>query len=428
MTRTTLSDDSAADERSARSFADLLTDRIFGSFFYANALSNVGNWFQNVAAGIVVYDLTGSNTAVGAVSILQFAATMLLTPWMGGLTDRVDRQRMLLAGQSVAFTGAAVLAVAVWSVGVDGLPGVWPIFAATAVIGLGAAIILPSLQAVVPALVDEADLDRAITLNSMTFNIARGVGPIAAGAVVAAFGAEWAFGVNTLTFLPLLVVLVLISPRRSVEPDRDEVEGPVDGMVEDVMGGVAWIRGHRSVVLVLVATLLVGWTSDPFSTLMPALAESLGGGETTVGLLVGTFGLGAAVTAPFSDRIRNRVGRARYVPLGLVIVAAGLTALAAAPATPLALAASVLTGGGFLLGVTGTNTELQRALPEELRGRVMAWWSVAFLGCRPVAAAVDGAVADLTDVRVAILVAAAVAATGGVSFWRLGLTTGSGDQ
>ena len=160
-----------------RSFVGLLGDRIFGSFFYANALSNVGNWFQNVAAGIVVYDLTGSNIAVGAVSVLQFAATMLLTPWMGGLTDQVNRQRVLVVGQSIAFAGAASLAAVVFGVGVDGLPGVWPIFAATAVIGLGAAVILPSLQAVVPALVRERDLDRAITLNSMTFNIARGIGP-----------------------------------------------------------------------------------------------------------------------------------------------------------------------------------------------------------------------------------------------------------
>ena len=404
-----------------RSFVGLLRDRIFGTFFYANALSNVGNWFQNVAAGIVVYDLTGSNTAVGAVSILQFAATMLLTPWMGGLTDRVNRQRMLLVGQGISFAGAATLAAVVFGLGVDGLPGVWPIFAATAVIGLGAAVILPSLQAVVPALVRERDLDRAITLNSMTFNIARGIGPIAAGAVVAAFGARWAFGINALTFLPLLVVLLVISPRRSVEPEPDEDESVLSGVVD----GVAWIRDNRQVVLVLVATLLIGWTSDPFSTLMPALAESLGGGEATVGLLVGAFGLGAAATAPLSDRIRDRVGRSRYVPLGLLVVAAGLTALAAAPVTAVALAASAATGAGFLLGVTGTNTELQRALPEELRGRVMAWWSVAFLGCRPAAAAVDGVVADLTDVRVAILVAAGLALAGGIVFWRQGLATTS---
>ena len=133
--------------------------------FFADSLSNIGNWFQNVAAGIVVYDLTGSNTAVGAVSIVQFAATMLLTPWMGGLTDRVDRRGTLLTGQTIAFVGATALVVVVTTVGVDGLPGPWPIYVTTGLIGLGAAITLPSLQAIVPALVRRRDLDRAISLD-----------------------------------------------------------------------------------------------------------------------------------------------------------------------------------------------------------------------------------------------------------------------
>ncbi|MAT06926.1 MAG: hypothetical protein CL424_17985 [Acidimicrobiaceae bacterium] len=402
-------------DESASSFAILLRDRVFAPFFFANSLSNTGNWFQNVAAGIVVYDLTGSNTAVGAVSIVQFIATMLLTPWMGALTDRVNRRHMLLAGQSIAFAGASALAVTVIVVGIDGLPGPWPIYAATAVIGLGAATILPSLQAVVPSLVERRDLDRAIALNSMTFNIARSVGPIAAGATVAALGAEWAFGINALTFVPLLVVLLVIRPRGEVEPD--------DGATTGVGEGVAWVRERPAVIAVLVATLAVGWTSDPFSTLMPAMAETLGGGDATVGLLVGSFGLGAAVTAPFFDRVIGLVGRARVVPTALAIVAVGLTTLALAPVTAVALLGALLSGSGFLLGVTGTNSELQKAMPEQLRGRVMAWWSVAFLGCRPVAAVVDGAVADLTDVRVAIGVAAAVALSASLIGLRRGFTT-----
>lgn len=400
-----------ADE-TASSFSALLRDRVFAPFFFANSLSNTGNWFQNVAAGIVVYDLTGSNTAVGAVSIVQFIATMLLTPWMGALTDRVNRRHMLLAGQSIAFAGASALAVTVIVVGIDGLPGPWPIYAATAVIGLGAATILPSLQAVVPSLVERRDLDRAIALNSMTFNIARSIGPIAAGATVAALGAEWAFGINALTFVPLLVVLLVIRPRGEVEPDDDSSA--------DVREGVRWILDRREVIAVLAATLIVGWTSDPFSTLMPALAESLGGGDATVGLLVGSFGLGAALTAPWFDRVKARVDRERIVPVALVISSVGLATVALAPVTPIALAGAAVSGSGFLLGVTGTNSELQKAMPEHLRGRVMAWWSVAFLGCRPIAAVVDGAIADLTDVRVAIGVSAAVALTGAA----LGLTRG----
>lgn len=416
---TTASRPAAAAEADDRNIVDVLADRTFGTFLAANALSNVGNWFQNVAAGIVVFELTRSNTAVGAVSMVQFAAMILLAPWMGAVTDRVDRRRMLMVGQGVAFAGAAALAVTVIVRGIDGLGGPWPIYLATALIGLGAAISLPALQAIVPALVRPGDLDRAIALNSMTFNVARSVGPISAGAVVGAFGAVWAFGVNVLTFVPLLAALALITPRGEVRP-ADDGSGSVGG-------GVRWILDRPDVVAVLAATLIVGWTSDPFSTLMPALADELGGGELTVGLLVGCFGLGAAFTAPASDAIRRAVGRPNMIPLGLGAVALGLTGMAASPALPLTLVAAAVAGGGFLLGVTSTNTELQSALPEGLRGRVMAWWSVAFLGCRPFAALVDGVVADAANVRVALMLAAAIAITAaGIVRARGGLTLRDG--
>ncbi|MDW3215057.1 MAG: MFS transporter [Ilumatobacteraceae bacterium] len=417
--------DRTIDADAEHGFGALLTDRVFAPFFFANSLSSTGNWFQNVAAGIVVYDLTGSNTAVGAVSIVQFMFTLLLTPWMGGVTDRINRQRMLFAGQAIAFVGATSLAIVVFTVGIDGLPGPWPIYLATGVIGLGAAVILPSLQAIVPALVRPRDLDRAIALNSMTFNIARAIGPIAAGSVIAAVGAKWAFGINAVSYLPLLVVLVLITPRGDVEP----AERPTDG-AGSVRVGLDWIRERPSVVAVLAATLAVGWTSDPFSTLMPALADDLGGGDATVGLLVGAFGLGAALTAPTSDRIRRRVGRSSVIPLGLVVTSIGLTVTAAAPVTAVALIGAAVSGSGFLLGVTGTNAELQKAMPEALRGRVMAWWSVAFLGCRPLAALVDGGIADLVGVRAAIGVAATVAVVAAAATMLVGdrgLSTGSDD-
>ena len=399
--------DTEVDE-AARSFREILSDRVFAPFFFSNAVSNTGNWFQNVAAGIVVYDLTGSNTAVGAVSIVQFTATMLLAPLAGRLTDRVNRKHMLFVGQLVAFLGALGLAILVGVVGIDGLPGPWPVYAATAVIGIGAAIILPSLQAIVPALVESEDLDRAITLNSMTFNIARGIGPVLAGIVISTLGAVWAFGINSLTFVPLLVVLLVISPRGRVRPDPDVDRSEAEGG-ETVTDALRWVRRHPTVVVLLVGALAVGWTSDPFSTLMPAVAESFGHGETVVGLLVGAFGLGAAVTAPGSDKIRHRLGRGRVTAVGLAVSAVGLTTIALAPVVHVALLGAAIAGSGFLLGVTSTNSELQRGIPESLRGRVMALWSVAFLGCRPIAAVVDGVIADATSPRVALGLAAAIA-------------------
>ena len=200
------------------------------------------------------------------------------------------------------------------------------------------------------------------------------------------------------SFLPLIVVLLVITPRNSTTPEAE-----TDGAVSD---GLEWIRARPAAIAVLGATLVVGWMSDPFSTLMPALAEDLGGGDVTVGLLVGQLrvrsgGHGAALR---SHPRRRRTGAS--IGLGLALVAAGLAGTVLGPVTAVSMLTAATTGSGFLLGVTGTNAELQRAVPERLRGRVMAWWSVAFLGCRPIAAVVDGAIADLASVRISLGVAA----------------------
>jgi len=125
----------------------------FGPYIVGNFASNIGNWFQNVAAGIVVFQLTGSNTLVGTVSVLQFLATLLLSPYSGALADRFSRRKLLILAQCISATGAVGLAIWVGLEGVSGLPGVWPVLAATGVIGLGYAVGISAMNALVPALV-----------------------------------------------------------------------------------------------------------------------------------------------------------------------------------------------------------------------------------------------------------------------------------
>ncbi len=379
-----------------RPIVSLLVDRALGPYLFGNLLSMMGSWFQNIAAAILVYDLTGSNAAVGAVSAIQFGFILTLTLWAGGLSDRFGQQRMMILGQSIALLGAAGLTVTVLSVETM---TVWPVYAATAVIGLGMALTLPALQALVPALVQPVDLDRAITLNSLSFNLARGFGPMLAGWVIAAFSLSVAFAVNAVSFLPLLVVLFVLKPRRSRESMAPR--GPEAS--EGSLGATwAWFRARRGAWALLVGAGAAGWVSDPFNTLVPALVAGWTGDKADVGLLVGCFGIGAAATAPFVDRLRAAVGRGRLIAVGLLICVVSLGLMAGSPAFGPACAAASLTGCGYLLSVTGTNTELQRGAPEGSRGRVMAFWSIAFLGVRPIAAGLDGLLADVTSPRMAI--------------------------
>ena len=177
----------------------LLRDRVYGPFFFGNLASNCGNWVHNVAAAVVVFTLADSALAVGAVSGCLWAGSLLLQPWAGALTDRYDRRRMLIGGQALALVGALAIAIPTTIVGAEGLAGPWPIYLGTLVIGVGVAFSIPAMQALIPALVEERDLDRAIALNGVTFNIARGIGPAIAGVVLLEADASLAFWINVAT-------------------------------------------------------------------------------------------------------------------------------------------------------------------------------------------------------------------------------------
>jgi MFS family permease len=373
-----------------------LRDRRFGPYLAGNFVSNIGNWFQNVAAGIVVYELTGSNTLVGLVSVLQFMATLLLSPWSGALADRFDRRNLLILAQAISASGAVGLAIWVGLTGVDGLPGIWPVLAAGGIIGLGYAVGVSAMNALIPALVEPPDLDEAIALNSASFTVARATGPALAGLVVAALGAGWAFGINALTFLPLIVILAMIRQR------------PVEhsGSDRSVRAGFAYVKERPAMLWLVLATLTVGWAGDPVNTLSPAYAEMFGRGEAFIGLQVAAFGTGSAIASLGVRMVRVRLGSVETTKTGIALLAVGLIGFALAPSEVVVLVALFIAGVGFLFAVTTTNSNLQRRIDENMRGRVMALWSMAFLGSRPIAGIIDGAVGDLVSPRVGVLTAA----------------------
>jgi MFS family permease len=397
----------ATSPRAARTARVLLTDRTFGPYFFGNLVSNCGTWLQNIAAAIVVYRLTRSTVLVGAVSILQFSASLFLSPWAGALSDRFDRRRLLLGGQVLSAVAAGALAVWTGLVGIERLPGPWPIFVTAALLGIGFAISVPTMQALVPALVEPADLDQAVALNSVTFNLARAIGPALGALVIATWGPAWAFAINAASYSLLIVALLVIRPRTA----RRRGSGG-DGSVRE---GLRYVRGEPALVMLLVGVAALGFGTDPVNTLTPAMADLLGGGDALVGWLVSAFGAGAATMAFGVGALRRRVAQGPMGVAGLGILAAGLAGFAVSPSAAAAIASLALSGIGFLLAVTALTTELQQRVDDDLRGRVMALWGVAFLGSRPAAALLDGAVADLFGPRTAAALAAGI--TAAVAVW-----------
>jgi MFS family permease len=390
----------------------LIADRNFGPYFVGNLASNIGTWFQQVTAAVVVFDLTGSAFMVGLVGVSQFLPILVLSPWTGAAADRFDRRRLLLGSQVVAGAAVATLAVVTVVFGLDGFTGAGIVLGTGLVLGVANAVSAPTSQALVPALVPLRDLDQAVALNSVTFNLARAVGPALGAAVLVAWGPGIAFGFNALSYCALVVGLLLVTTRDIGPPQRGSI-----------WVGLRHVRSDPPLALLLSGLVAVGFAADPLITLTPSLAHGLEdslftNADALVGLVISAFGLGAVIGTFVVTSANLRWGHARVATVGFGFIASGLAVLGLASTAPLALGGALLGGFGFLLGVTSLTTAIHVRVPEELRGRVMAIWAVAFLGSRPLAAVINGAMADLTSARVATVVVAVVVALAGLIFRR----------
>jgi MFS family permease len=370
----------------------VLLSRQFGTYFAGSALSSIGTWFQNIAAGLLVYELTRSTLLVGAVNFAQFIGSVVLAPWAGAAADRFDRRKLLMVSQ----IGAAVVGglLAVLTIADLVTPAI--VVAAALLLGLALAFMVPALQALVPLLVADEDLDVAVSLNSVSFNLARAVGPVLGALVVEQAGFGVAFALNAASFLAFVGALALVRPR----PQR-LVRGPRPRMRESIR----MVRGVPAWSALLVATMVISTSTDPINTLTPELAlDVFGGTQADVGLLVGAFGGGATLTAfTLTGWIRRR---RLAMPGALLVQGGGMVLVGVAPILELALVGMAVSGAGFIAGITRSTVRLQSEVPDGQRGRVMALWSVAFVGTRPIAALVSGVVAEFAGARVATVVLA----------------------
>jgi MFS family permease len=372
------------------SIARVLVLRNFLPYFTGNLLSNAGTWFQNIAAVLLVYRLTGSPFLVGVVNFSQFAAVIFLAPVAGSAADRFDRRRLVVVTQ-LAAAGLALL-LAYLTATDRANPSA--VVAVTLAIGATTAFTTPALQALVPSLVSRAELPSAIALVSVTFNLARALGPVAAVFVIANFGIATAFAVNALSFLALVAGLALVRPRALA---------PTTGARPRLRDSVALVRSRRALLAPLLVVAAVSLTSDPVNTLTPSFStEIYGATDTFTGYLVGSFGVGA-VAAAFT-LIPRSTPSYRLIVLTLGLEAAGMAVFALSTNEVIALTSLFVAGFGFLGSIATATSMMHLALEDAHRGRVAALWSVSFQGSRPVGSLVDGTLATLAGIRVAGLV------------------------
>ncbi|MEX2626748.1 MAG: MFS transporter [Ilumatobacteraceae bacterium] len=395
-------DDDAASLPIAGGLRSALTDRNFVPFLAGNVLSNCGTWFQNIAQTLLVYRLTGSVFLVGIVNLAQFAGVFLVAPWAGVVADRFDRRRLLLGTQIFSSFVAAGLA----AVSAAGAATVPVVVAVALTLGVAQAFTVPAMLALVPQLVGPHNLAAAVSLNIVTFNVARAVGPVLGALVVATLGVSAAFAVNATSFLALAIGVFFVRPldasaARSTEPPK------LRRTVRDVLG-------RADLLWVYLAAACASVAIDPVTTLTPEYATKVfDGPDTLVGWFVGAFGVGAVLAGLWVSQ--RSMPSDRSLGARCALLACSMWAFAATTWLAVALAALVVAGFCFIALSAAGLARVQGTTEASSHGRLMALWSMAFMGARPIAALTDGFLASMIGVRWATLMIAAPAAlVGGV--------------
>jgi len=369
----------------------LIGDRNFGPYFVGNAASASGTWFQNLAASLLVYRLTHSAFLLGVLNFGNFVPVLLLAPWAGSAADRFDRRRLLLGTQIVSATLSGALAALAWG----GLARVWVVIVFALALGTMSAFSAPASMALIGNLVPREQLASAVALNSMTFNLARAVGPVLATVSVRSLGIPASFAINSASYLLLVLGVLVVRSTERVRASRAETR---------LRESLRLVRSQPELLAFLLIVTVVGFGSDPVNTEAPAFAHAFGRADSEAGFIIGAFGAGA-VAAAFL--LAGRVaGSRRRMVFTLLLLGGAMIGFSLSRWLPLGFVLLAIAGFGYLASNTSATSRLQLAVEEQHRGRIMALWSVAFLGFRPAASLLDGAVAGAFGVRAAGVVLA----------------------
>jgi MFS family permease len=363
-----------------------LAHRNFRLFFTGQGLSLIGTWLQQVAMGWLTYRLTNSAWLLGVVAFCANVGILLFSNVAGVLADRIDRRRGLLTTQSLMLVQAIVLAVLV----AFGWIQTWHLIVLALWLGTCAAFDTPLRQSMyVHFIADRGDLGNAIALNSMLVNTARVVGPALAGLLLAVAGEAACFALNALSFLAVIVAISKMD-----WPDDLRPVG-VSGWWASWVEGVRYAHSLAPVRTLLLLVAALAWTIAPYSALMPVYAKDIyGGGPHTLGYLLSAAGVGALVsTLHLAHRATVR-GLGRVILFAVATSGAALAAFAYMRVYWLALLLLVFVGGGTILAAASANTILQTIVEDRLRGRVAAFYTLAFLGVAPLGNLAAGAMAS----------------------------------
>jgi len=363
-----------------------LTYRDFRIVWLGALVSTIGTWMQKVAQSWLVLTLAGASSAfyLGLDSFLGEAPILLLTLVGGVVADRMDRRHVLIASQVVQMSTALALAALVYT----GQVRIWHVLTLSVITGIAQAFGGPAHHSLMPSLVPKEHLPNAIAFNAIQFNLARVIGPLISGAALAAFGMAACFGLNGLSFVAVIIGLLLLRA-------RPPAAGAVRSMKDEMRGGFAYVRTDPSLVGLATLGFMGTFLASPLLTFLPAFVQDVLRGDVTLytrlmswagaGAVVGA--LGVAWLGKFTHM--GRAVLSLQIAMGLVIVAFANTQ------TPLVNGALLFIGGACMVMVFAMLQSLvQLSAPNELRGRVMSIYMMAFRGGMPLGSLAGGWLAN----------------------------------
>ena len=384
-----------------------LQHRNYRLFVVGQGISLIGSWMQVIAVGWMTYRLTNSAFLLGLVGFFGQLPTFLFAPIAGVLADHWNRRRILIVTQAMAMIQAFMLAV----LSLSGAITVWQIMVLSIFLGLINSFDMPVRNAFVIDMVDKKDLSNAIALNSLMFNGARLLGPSLAGVLIALVGEGTCFLINSLSFLAVIAALSAMRLEAKKAPQKRE--SVVNGLRE----GFMYVANHAPIRYILLLVTLISVMGMSYATLMPVFARDvLGGGPHTLGFLMGAVGIGALIGGSYLALRKNIRGLEKVIPAMAFIFGASLIAFSFSRTLWISLLLMLIVGFGMIAQMASSNTLLQSLADDDKRGRVMSFYTVAFMGMVPFGSLLAGAMADKIGAPLALSISGAICIIGAVAF------------
>jgi MFS family permease len=376
-----------------------LRHRNFRLFVEGQSISLIGTWMTRVATSWLVYRLTGSALLLGIVGFAGQILTFLLAPFAGVFVDRLNRQKLLIWTQVLAAVQSLGLA---WLT-IAGKVTIYEIIGLAVFQGFINAFDMPTRQSFLIQMVeDKQDLGNAIALNSSMVNLARLIGPALAGIIIGAVGEGYCFLIDGVSYLAVIASLLMMHVTVA------QAARQTTSMLQQLHEGWTYVKGFSPIRTILLLFAVISLTGMPYLVLMPIFATKvLHGGPHTLGWLMGASGVGALLAAGRLALKKSVRGLTSGIQFAAFLFGGGLILFGLSRNLWLSLLLMFVTGYGMMQGLAGSNTVIQTLVPEKMRGRVMSYYTVAFVGMAPFGSLLAGGLAHWFGAPQAVMITGA---------------------